>query len=85
MDGSWFCNSKGRWIVMKETDGVEVDLMSVMKTEESQVLIISEDEFCTDEEVANEAVVMRSSHRKAVRVHRKTLRITKKTKSMHKM
>ena len=54
MDGSWFCNSKGRWIVMKETDGVEVDLMSVMKTEESQVRIISEDEFCTDEEVANE-------------------------------
>jgi len=68
-----------------DSDGVEVDLMSVMKTEESQVRIISEDEFCTDEEVANEAVVMRSSNRKAVRVHRKTLRITKKTKSMNKM
>jgi len=42
--------------------------MSVMTEESQQVLIISEDEFCTDEEVANEAVVMRSSHRKAVRV-----------------
>ena len=83
MDGSWFCNSKGRWIVMKETDGVEVVLMSVMKTEESQVRIISEDEFCTDEEVANEAVVMRKAVR--VLIVRKTLRITKKTKSMHKM
>jgi hypothetical protein len=56
---------------MKETDGVEVDLMSVMKTEESQVLII----IISEEQ---------SSDSESKIVH-KTLRIMKKTRSIHKI